>query len=151
MIPIMKLNELFDSKVDVKYIGHTKAEFRIGDMNYEAILEEIGNHDYGYENLPKGRFALISFSAYEDNAPETWVITNTGNAPQVFSAMRDIVEHWYDESIAHNFTGIAFTAKEPSRIKLYRVFAESVRREFGYDIVDETYSSVYGEILFAIY
>lgn len=67
----------------------------------------------------------IMFSSKENGMD----ISGAGNAFQIFATVADIVRGFFK---TNELEPIRFTAKEPSRIKLYKRFAEMMAKELGW-------------------
>ena len=81
------------------------ATFSVGDIEYIATFEKFSPTEWEFLFLQKG----LKFG-----------ITGTGHEYKVFSTAVDILKHFIQKTKATTFE---FSAKEPSRIKLYDRFA----------------------------
>lgn len=127
----MLLNEVLDNplKWERTQSGGTSyiADFDIGDINYELEAHET---DGGIDDPD---YYTIEFTANIGNKA-TQEITKTGNSLQVFATITAMIKEFIK---LNNPAAILFTAKEPSRAKLYDRLAKLfVSAGFNLDMDD---------------
>jgi len=119
---IMKLFELFN-----KSLPWTVDAGRPGFIVYNFNVENVGSYQ------------VFIVNSYDHRDSETWeidfvvstsnggishdIIDTGGRQVQVFSTVVDIVKHFLS-TYGNNADKVIFSAKEPSRVKLYRRFAK---------------------------
>ena len=118
------LNELFDTKVKVKKITDRRDEiiykFSIEDKVYNVIMVKAAPIAHIWEII----FTLDRLKGKTVEDEKTMLgITGTGDAIEVFSGVIKTVKMWTKEKKPEIF---GFSAKEPSRKKLYVKFAKSI-------------------------
>lgn len=121
------INELMDSSADytvtLKKSNIFTASFMIGDeeVDFLAKLDKDPLLSDDFENTDVW---LISFA--RDNE---YKVTGHGEQYLIFGTVAKIFEEFIKEYKPDKFE---FTAKEKSRQKLYRIFAEKISKEFNY-------------------
>ena len=127
------MNEIFNTNVDIKNInngiGLQIYEFIINDQKYifEASLVDLEVGSLIKWKIWDIDFKNESFESNTNNPGEKFKITNTGNAPLVFSAILKCIKKLFQPELIkeinkrYKFAGIRFSAdkNEPSRVKLY--------------------------------
>ena len=107
------INELFDTKVDIKVdwqdTSSLRYVFTINDNEYFFTADT-----YKQKEAWEIWFALKGVEGGSE-------ITNTGNATQVFAAVSKCMDMFMKKVKPDAFY---FSAKEPSRIKLYKRFSK---------------------------
>lgn len=93
-----------------------QAAFKVGNVVYE--FEAFWDEDDDTE------FIEIEFTAYPKGKQPTSKLSRDGNAIVVFATVKDIVTKYTKK---YKPKVLRFTAKEPSRIKLYDRLAEIFR------------------------
>jgi hypothetical protein len=119
------ITELFDTKVDIKVEKQTMS----ADI-YTFVIDDI---EYSFHARNEKGTWEIAFSQYEGIG-----ITGSGNAPQVFAAISKCLDMFLKKYKPMEFW---FSAKEPSRRKLYKRFAKLITRKYrAYDFrMDKAY------------
>lgn len=122
----MKLNEIFNSKVEIKKVYSKKRictfNFTIKENTYEfdALDErEMGEKDYPDSDPRAGKIWDVSFTLKGGDEDEPYHKTGTGNAFAVFAAFTECVKKFielYPKVEEIYFEG---DMSESSRIKLY--------------------------------
>lgn len=109
----MLLIEVFDNplKYEITTSGGASyvGDFDVGDTNYEFEAHQTSG------GVDDPDYYTIEFTANTNNRTSQG-ITNTGNALQVFATIKAMVSEFIK---LNNPEAILFTAKEPSRVKLY--------------------------------
>lgn len=109
----MLLMEVFDKPFEWERMesGGTSyvAEFDTGEIRYELEAHETGG------DADESDYYTMEFTAHFDNH-SSQDITNTGKSLQVFATVTVIVRDFIKRNKPNV---ILFTAKEPSRVKLY--------------------------------
>lgn len=130
------VNELFQNSADWKWdfrgSEECNASFTINGRDYEFTTYNVGEDDSG-----NGELWDVEFKAEErgnnDGYRETprtrdeiqnaqkkrFGVTGEGNAAEVFSTVVSIMRDFLNSKYSDNVTSLMFTAKEPSRKKLY--------------------------------
>lgn len=90
------------------------ADFDVGDINYEFEAHETDGDDDDPD------YYTIEFTA-NIGRKATQEITNTGNSISVFATIKAMIHEFIK---LNKPKAILFTAKEPSRVKLYDRFAK---------------------------
>ena len=129
------LSELFDSNVPIRFKAKDEHkensvyyyEFAIDDLMYN-FTAEIYTDRHGIEGekrILNMEFALGDFYSRKD-----YHITGTGNALQVFSAVKQCVLDLFNKRLKEKPDIISFSAddEEPSRVKLYDRFMKIIPR-----------------------
>lgn len=133
-----RILELMDNPVSYKIVVSDKdemeAEFYVGDNLYVFSAWYFFNRMH-----PKVRRQVndwtIDFSMKTTPLDQTFGITGTGSQFTVFATVAKIIK---DEFIAkYEPYFFSFTAKEKSRIRLYKVFAQRIARDLGYETSSE--------------
>lgn len=108
-------------KVDDEGSSYADYDFTIGSNNYQVSTFRMD----GGTKVWRIEFSL------KQGSMRTWDLTKTGNAAQVLSlvsySLRQLVK-------THDVKGIYFTAKEPSRKKLYAVLIKYLASELKWDL-----------------
>lgn len=123
----MKLHELFDSPLDITYGPRSYYMFRglfeINGREFEANIQEADDRlELWFSRLDVPEHYSIS-------------ILNEDDAVLIFSTVAEFIrEYWRlnEEKARQVYRGFMFTAKEPSRIRLYHTFAKRMVKEFGF-------------------
>ena len=114
------INELFDTKVPIKIDWQ-----ELSDLRYSFIIDDL---KYTFDaNNEKGTWEVV-FTLRVKGANST-SITGTGNAPQVFAAVNKCLSIFLKKFKPYQFW---FTAKEPSRKKLYKMMSKHITRKYPY-------------------
>jgi hypothetical protein len=112
------INELFDTKVDIKVEWQD-----LSDLRYSFVInDKVYTFDADNE---KGTWE-IDFTL---RSKATTQITGSGNAPQVFAAVKECLNIFLKKRKPYQFW---FTAKEPSRKKLYKMMSKLITRKYPY-------------------
>lgn len=121
-----KINELLDKPVPLKIVSATPSEysalFTVEDIDYETTAFK---GMYGLGNTWEINF-MTSRGAKEG-------ITGTGNAATVFSTMKVFVDQFIQKYSPVSFKFSA-QLKEPSKIKVYNIFAKLLKKKYGYSL-----------------
>ena len=130
------LTEVFDKTVDYNIVKDNKyfrrAEFQIGDKSYSVLMFGEGELDSIIWDISFG----LTTGGFSTND-----ITNTGDEYLVFATVGKIIMGSID---AKNMDFISFSAKEPSRVKLYNRFARKLANGRKIETrVDENDETVY--------
>lgn len=84
------------------------------------------------DNKVKKTIPYVDISFYVKYHGEvSYELTGTGNAPLVFSAIKDCFE-MYRKKVP-DIKIFNFSAKEPSRIKVYKLFSRMMAKSLNYD------------------
>ena len=119
-----RIKELFDNPVDYR-IAKSKsamefcAEFTVGTNDYEFFI--VYNHEECTYDL---QFVLNSCEGSEYG-----ITNNASDVFTIFATIGEILQHWVK---TFNINKFMFTAKEPSRIKLYAQFANLIQRKLNF-------------------
>ena len=136
------------SKQDLKWKQGDEdlsTKFTVGNIDYRISMIETAYMEYD-DDVQKTLFDLVeennldeetTIAAYDGEAYnlEFWDkkqgngITGTGNAAEVFGI---VINGVTDRAKKKNIEALVFTAKEPSRIKLYNSMAEVVANKLGW-------------------
>jgi len=134
------INELFDTKVDIKVKWQDSYSVRyIFTINDKEYMFNAVNDDQ------KGVWEILFALKGVEGGSE---ITNTGNATQVFAAVSKCMDMFMKKVKPDAFY---FSAKEPSRIKLYKRFSKLfIKKHKNYEV--KIYKDKHGndEFLFMI-
>lgn len=115
------LNELFDSKVKYKLSGN-HGSFTIGDVKYRIDFDPAGPAEFDDWSVV---FAAVNGKNLDAG------ITKTGNEIRVFTTVINIIEKFVKQNKTDT---LIFTAKEPSRVALYRKMAKRFGKKHRYDV-----------------
>ena len=125
--------------------GVTAADFKVGENNYSINIASTRAYGLGEDPLFAQAFQNIAddlklpadYLTFNSNVK--WVtfsektkgfgILNTGNAFEVLGIVTNALSDYANEN---NLDGIAFDAKEPSRIKLYKTLASTIGSKLGW-------------------
>ena len=78
---------------------------------------------------------IIFFIKNPEQPPEDiYGLSNTGSATKIFSAVADCMIDFLSKNKAKGFT---FSASEPSRKKLYNVFAKKIANFLGWKVIED--------------
>ena len=113
------LNELFDTQVPIKIEWQ-----ELSDLRYSFVIDGK-KYEFDADN-EKGSWEIV-FTYRGDKASTG--ITGTGNAAQVFSAVAKCIDMFLKKYKPNQFW---FSAKEPSRKKLYDKFSKLITRKYPY-------------------
>jgi len=117
------INELFDTKVDIKI-----KEQNLSANTYIFIVNDI---EYEFNaNNEKGAWQI------EFGQDKGTGITGEGNAIQVFGAVAKCLNIFIKKYKPREFW---FTAKEPSRKKLYHRMAKMLIKKYPYNFIKEKF------------
>lgn len=152
MIKIATLQELMDAPVDYNIMYDAEdisADFEVGEMKYvfngvplELPFDHPKAHQLFIELTFMGQRKIGHYDVWKTN------IINTGNAATIFATVADIIRTHYQD-YGHKIKGYFFTAKEPSRKKLYHRLAKMITRETRLNRIDTEEEE--GETWFYIY
>jgi hypothetical protein len=131
----MRIFELFGSKGSSKDIEwHRLHGNALGGAGYEIIVRRRDDEPLEYvldlaATPIKGLFE-VSFALIKDG---DWSqkIEGTGSAFLVFSGVADALRDW--QARTPSAMALYFTAKEPSRTRLYRKMAVTMAKELGWE------------------
>jgi hypothetical protein len=142
----MKITELFSKdQTSSKVSWNRRSRGVMGSAGYEIVVRDKSGKDLYYsldiarsyvEGVYEVSFAMIDDQSY------TLDITRTGNEFSVFSgvaaSLRDFV------ATTREADALCFTAKEPSRIRLYRRLAARMASELGWNRDDQLAKLFFG-------
>jgi|GEM_PF-3566210 len=130
------LQELFNNPVPFTLINKSFTgnvyNFSVGDLEYRCDIANMGTFQYDPYNLGKEVMDHtwdISFALKKGRGSD-YGITNTGNAPIIFSTVVSIIKSFIKTMAPSGELFFSFSAKENSRQKLYKSFALSIARFF---------------------
>lgn len=131
----MRIFELFGSKGSSKDVEwHRLHGNALGGAGYEIIVRRTGDDPLEYvldlaATPIKGMFE-VSFALVKDG---DWSqkIEGTGSAFLVFSGVANALRDW--KTRTPSAMAIYFTAREPTRARLYRKIAETMAKELGWE------------------
>ena len=143
-IPI-ELDEVGDSHYDVDQVYHNKTSLKRAKGQYKMDLPNVKQKNGFQFSTPDGttyRLNLAKIKGYKTgrmglnveffdlNSDSPYDISGKGNALKVFSTVKATIAKYISEDPSISF--IAFTAKntEPSRVKLYKMFANQFSKYF---------------------
>jgi len=130
----IRITELLDNPADyditVDEVSTLQAEFVVGEIPYRVIISGDVHNEEDSEYKYK-----VFFSATTEDG-RTGAITDTGNAPIVFSTVAAIIDEHY-ERYGSYVEAYSFTAKEKSRQKLYDRLSQLLKRELGFSRVNK--------------
>lgn len=143
---ILILRELLDNPYRYKVTYQAYNEDN-GSFIYHASFETDEGIPYRVEitdnemlaGMSK-QYAMVLFMIEDDSVPfsQRTGITDTGNAPRIFSTVIEIIKEFARDKMRDwDIDGFSFSAKEPSRRKLYRRLANMLKGEIGLSYVDE--------------
>jgi len=137
------LTELMDNPVDYQSTYDASgtmfiAKFDVGDVEYRA--EIIGGAPY-----KEGDYEI--FFEVRGEASFGMDITGTGNAATVFSTVAAIIKEHFRRH-KNTVEAYIFTAKEPSRRKLYKRLAGMMKSKLRFSKVETEIAA--GELMFVI-
>ena len=122
------LLELFDKPLPFSWEEITPnswyASFKIDKQHYGVDI--YITNDSPDPDIEQGW--EIVFGVGKDRMGLDIGILNTGNEIKVFSTVVAAIKEWYKLNKNHPFW---FSAKEPSRVKLYKAFARLIKKEIG--------------------
>jgi hypothetical protein len=124
------INELFDTDVPIKIEKESKDV-----CSYYFDIEDIPYNFLALKNAVGEKWSVAFFQATDKIG--TSDITGVGNAPQVFSAVKKCFEKFTKKSKPQMFM---FSAKEPSRKKLYDRMAKLVPKFIPYKFKGSRFS-----------
>jgi hypothetical protein len=154
------------SKQDLKWetnFGVASTDFKVGKYTYNIYMSSV--KEYGLQEDPLYNKAFkniaddleLPLTYLVNNKNVQWVsfeekklgfnILNTGNAFEVLGTVTNGV---VDYAIKNNLEGIAFEAKEPSRIKLYNALADTIGSKLGWVYNKENLNNEENGILFLL-
>ena len=141
----MRLFELFDNPVsDIEWeetVLGEDARFRVGEYVYNVSFSPVPPDAFEEDrSIPRSLMAMIDndvapidieFQQYKAAPKNSFItgtdgtheITGTGNEIKVFSTVVDIIQNWISRN--PNEQLVYISAKEPSRVKLYRRMVNS--------------------------
>ena len=126
------INELFDTDVDIK----------VNTEDFSTVIYEFEIDGIKFEfnaNNENGTWEII-FSGKKRSTG----ITGTGNAPQVFAGIAKCTDMFLKKYKPIEFY---FSAKERSRVKLYKRFSKVITKKYPYVFrLDKNYDD--GEDMF---
>lgn len=124
------LQEVFDYKLDKqdwqvveRYHNYCKYVFRVEGEPYEMEVMQMRDRPQVWD---------VVFGHMREDNPIG--ITHTGSASKVFSAVAQLLSMAINY---HNMKGIYFTAREPSRKKLYDALAKSFAQKMGWQLITD--------------
>jgi hypothetical protein len=97
--------------------------FNIGKKKYFVTLND-------FRGKASGIFR-IEFRLEDHGSLHRWDITNSGDSSLVFELVAYSIRQALEDDDVHS---ICFTAKEPSRRKLYSVLAKKLANEIGWEL-----------------
>jgi hypothetical protein len=120
-----KITEILDQPVPyqvyIKSPMEFNAKFTVEEIGYDCLITRYSaDHIQVWEIVFA---AIMPDGGYEED------IIGTGNVFTVFATIGAILKEFVRD---YNPTRFMYTAKETSRIKLYRVFAAKIEQELGY-------------------
>jgi len=90
----------------------------------------VGGKEYVFSAYCRpGQPVFIVFMSEDKYADDPFGITGSGDPFKVFSAVANILQTYVHKEHPEAFT---FSAKEPSRVKLYRKFCKLIEKKLGY-------------------
>lgn len=147
----MLLNEILTSPVKWRKISGEEYQFTVDDDKYQAYMSpvnlkelldymESGEYDQEirgvFNRLPKrikSRLVNVSFikkkTGDDFKISTTYEISKSSKPLVVFSTVIDIIKNYVEDHPM--FDGILFSAKEPSRKKLYQHLVQKYSKEFN--------------------
>ena len=108
-----KFFELFDNPQPVDWENKNRANFQVGKNNYQINAEDF---NFRRSNCDYGKGFTVNFGLDDGESVQTG-LTQSGNASMVMGTMTSQLLQLMKESPE---SLLVFTAKEPSRISLYR-------------------------------
>lgn len=107
----MRLNELLKTAYDIEYEIH--------DVEFYATFKTEDDQDFKFSSVSLGPFRTweTDFSLRTKGGDIRWDITNKGDAFKIFATIIKILDNFLVKEKPKSFY---FTAKEPSRRKLYQ-------------------------------
>ena len=153
---MLTLKELFDEPYPFEqfYTHDLSAKYRFitkdgGTVNVDffeldyELVEDALDFD---GNLPTDKsYRYVTFT-FQRNL--MYAITGAGDQYHIFSTVGAILKDYLMQRKVENLV-LYFSAKEPSRIKLYRIFSEKIKRELRASRVVES-MDIEGNIVFLI-
>ena len=132
------LKELFDNPADWKYTHMygqmIRAEFLIDNQLYVMSLDYAENNNL-FPGFPDIMWELVFLRGDETG------IQGTGSQFTVFSTVADFLMDAVDKC---QIDCVAFSAKEPSRVRLYTVFARKLEKDLGWKcLIDDSQVETY--------
>ena len=122
----MKVYEVMDSAVEWKWdevdTNGGIATFYIDRNFYVVTIEEP------VENVYHIQFALDSVDGKSSSIDDRHGISDTGNQLLVFGTVKEIIVYFLKHEASEDALGIFFSAKEPSRQKLYSRFLKMAQK-----------------------
>jgi hypothetical protein len=143
--------------------GVTSADFKVGENNYSINIASTRDYGLGedplftqaFQNIADDLKLPVDYLTFNSNVK--WVtfsektkgygILNTGNAFEVLGIVTNALSNYVNEN---NLGGIAFDAKEPSRIKLYKTLASTIGSRLGWVYNTGNLNSKSGGALFVL-
>jgi hypothetical protein len=116
-VPYKKLKKYSDYDDDADHEGYSEFHFTIDDKVFRVYIEDF--------NLE----AYVEFSLVKDGLSK-WNITGESprDAAKIIGAVNNVVKDYVEDNPHIKY--ISFTAKEPSRIKLYNAIAKKLDNNF---------------------
>jgi len=122
----MKIFEVLNKSVEYKWeyagVDGATAHFTIGEYSYVVEIAEPIEYIYNIE------FALDKIEGNHNTDDSRHGISDTGNQFVVFGTVKDILVDYLQHHANEDTIGIYFSAKEPSRRKLYSRFLKMAHK-----------------------
>jgi len=138
------IKELMDNPLDWQSVydddNRYSAEFDL-DNGLTYSLEAFLRHSYDITAIEVFRDLNITGTAWEiefvaiEGFKHNYKVTGTGDQFTVFATIADIIKMFIFRRKPDAFF---FSAKERSRVKLYRIFSQKLSKEFGYNVREGT-------------
>jgi hypothetical protein len=143
-------------------LGVTSADFKVDKYDYKISMASVKSYGLSSDPEYKGSFEKVAKNLKVDpdyitnNNKMLWVgfseknlgfeILNTGNA---FEVLGIVTNGLADYATTNNLDGVAFDAKDPSRIRLYKTLASTIGARLGWNYSTEK-TNREGAMLFVI-
>lgn len=148
------ITELFDNPAPYKVIvnkkDHMETKFMVDDITYfmYIVLDDWMPADEMDDAEDIKYNVSFASSSTGSQADSTIDITGTGNAATVFSTVMTIVKKHYSQYRKY-VSAYVFSAKEPSRVRLYKTIAERMKKELRFKTVSK-YRDSDGDTVFEV-